>query len=99
MHPGDRMPSARGTAKIDREVSETMVELTVDHFKPATLFGGDFNTYVAWIVSPDRVQNAGEIVLDGATAAVQFQAPQEPFGIIVTAEPHFLVHTPSRFLI
>src|SRR5262245_5904486 len=68
--------------------------------KPASLFGGDYSTYVLWVVPPGgRAENVGEITLDDAHGSVQSSTGATTFAILVTAEPHFLVDTPSSFII
>jgi len=67
--------------------------------KPASLFGGDFNTYVLWLISSDgRPFNAGEVVLNGDEARLESSTNLEQFSLLVTAEPHYAVDVPSRFV-
>src|SRR5215470_3247288 len=62
----DRLPDAAGEAKVERRGGMTEIEVSLDSIKPAALFGGDYNTYVLWIVPPQGpVENAGEFQLDG----------------------------------
>jgi hypothetical protein len=68
--------------------------------KPASLFGGDFNTYVLWLIDANGLPiNAGEIVLDGDDGRLQTVTNLKTFGVLVTAEPHFAVESPSRFVV
>jgi hypothetical protein len=68
--------------------------------RPASLFGGDYNTYVLWVVPPGgRAQNLGEILLNGSDASVKATTPFDSFAILVSAEPHLLVSAPSAFII
>jgi hypothetical protein len=68
--------------------------------RPATLFGGDYNTYILWVASPDdRIENIGEFVLNGTHGRVQASTSLETFAILITAEPHFLVEKPSPFVV
>ncbi len=48
-----RLPQASGEAKVERKRGTTEIELELDELKPATLFGGDYATYVLWAVSPE----------------------------------------------
>jgi hypothetical protein len=74
--------------------------IRVTGMKPASLFGGDFNTYVAWIISPDRQPvNVGEIQLNGEDGYLETSTKSGDFGVAVTAEPHFAVDRPSRFVV
>lgn len=95
-----RLPHASGEAKVERKKGMTEVEIELDEMKPATLFGGDYNTYVLWVVSPEGyVDNLGEFVLQGNRSKLDVSTPLETFGMFITAEPHFLVTLPSRFVV
>lgn len=95
-----RLPKASGEAKVERKKGMTEIEIELDEMKPATLFGGDYNTYVLWTVSPEgHVTNAGEFILKGNRSKLDVSTPLETFGLFVTAEPHFLVSSPSRFVV
>ena len=72
----------------------------VNNMKPASLFGGDFSTYVLWVVSPEgQVQNVGEFVLEGDESELRASTNLNAFGMLVTAEPHYLVRLPSQFVV
>jgi outer membrane protein OmpA-like peptidoglycan-associated protein len=95
-----RLPEAKGEAKVERKKGATEIEIELDEMRPAILFGGDFNTYVFWTVSPEGyVNNVGEFVLDGNRGKLNVTTRLETFGMVVTAEPHFLVQSPSRFVV
>jgi outer membrane protein OmpA-like peptidoglycan-associated protein len=91
-----RLPGASGEAKVERKKGSTEIEIELDEMKPATLFGGDYATYVLWVVSPEgHVDNTGELILVGNRSKLDVSTPLETFGMLVTAEPHFLVKRPS----
>jgi outer membrane protein OmpA-like peptidoglycan-associated protein len=95
-----RLPLASGEAKIERKMGMTEIEIELDELKPASGFGGDYNTYVLWIVSPEgHVDNVGEFILQGNRSKLNVSTPLETFGMFVSAEPHFLVSLPSRFVV
>lgn len=95
-----RLPGASGEAKVERKKGMTEIEIELDEMKPATAFGGDYNTYVLWIVSPEgQVDNVGEFILQGNRSKLDVSTPLETFGMLVSAEPHFLVGLPSRFVV
>lgn len=95
-----RLPKASGEAKVERKRGMTEIEIELDEMKPATFFGGDYSTYVLWVVSPEgQVDNIGEFVLRGNRSKLNVSTPQQTFGLFITAEPHFLVRTPSRFVV
>jgi outer membrane protein OmpA-like peptidoglycan-associated protein len=96
----NRLPEAKGEAKVERKQGTTEIEIELDEMRPAVLFGGDFTTYVFWTVSPEGyVNNVGEFVLEGNRSKLNVTTRLETFGMVVTAEPHFLVQRPSRFVV
>ena len=96
----DRLPSAKGEATVRRRRGTTEIEVKLEQLKPAILFGGDFNTYVLWTVSPEGVAvNAGEFLQRGHRSRVDATTPLSTFGMFVTAEPHFLVDEPSSYVV
>jgi outer membrane protein OmpA-like peptidoglycan-associated protein len=95
-----RLPRSVGEANVERKRGATEIEIKLDNMKPATRFGGDFATYILWTVSPQgQAQNAGEFILRGDESRLEVTTPLQTFGMFVTAEPHFLVKTPSRFIV
>src|SRR5262245_9988018 len=99
-HGTERLPKATGEAVFEQHGDATRFHAELNEMKPATLFGGDFNTYVVWAVaSPSVVENIGECVLVGSRCTVEGVAKQGVVSMFVTAEPHFLVSTPSRFVV
>jgi hypothetical protein len=110
VHPGvteriqlrstDRLPDAAGEARVERKGGTTEIELNLDSMKPASLFGGDYNTYVLWVVPPQGlVQNLGELQLEGNHSRLHASTEAAAFALLVTAEPHYLVITPSPFVV
>jgi outer membrane protein OmpA-like peptidoglycan-associated protein len=96
----DRLPGAQGEARIERKRGRTEIEIRLRDMKSALLFGGDYNTYVLWTVSPEGlVYNSGEFILRGSNSELNASSPLLTFGLFVSAEPHFLVDVPSRFLV
>jgi outer membrane protein OmpA-like peptidoglycan-associated protein len=96
----NRLPKANGEAKVERKRGATEIEIELDEMKPAASFGGDYATYVLWVVSPEgQTGNVGEFILRGNRAKLNVSTPQQTFAMFITAEPHFLVSTPSRFVV
>src|ERR1700740_3199908 len=96
----DRLPDAAGDARVERRGGMTEIEVHLDSLKPASLFGGDYNTYVLWIVPPrGPAENAGEFQLDGNRSSLRTSTEASTFALVVTAEPHYLVSVPSPFIV
>jgi len=103
-HGTTRLPRLKGTAKVRRQSRRgTRVELHIDHMPRAYELGGVYTTYVLWAISPDgHVDNLGEIKRSGSgliDSKIDVTTPLQTFALVVTAEPHFLVHSPSRMVV
>ena len=94
--PTDRIPEANGNARVEAD----RLDVRLDGMKPAVLFGGDYNTYVLWLLLPDgKTRNMGEFELEGGHSRLVTSTELKSFGILVTAEPHYRVTAPSRFVV
>jgi outer membrane protein OmpA-like peptidoglycan-associated protein len=103
-HGTTRLPRLKGTAKVRRQGRRgTRVELNIDNLPRAYELGGVYTTYVLWAISPDgHVDNLGEIKRSGSgliDSKIDVTTPLQTFALVVTAEPHFLVHAPSRMVV
>jgi outer membrane protein OmpA-like peptidoglycan-associated protein len=103
-HGTTRLPRLKGTAKVRRQGRRgTRVELNIDNLPRAYELGSVYTTFVLWAISPDgHVDNLGEIKRSGSgliDSKIDVTTPLQTFALIVTAEPHFLVHAPSRMVV
>lgn len=99
-----RLPRLKGEAKIRRTGRRgTRVELAVENLPRPFELGGPYTTYILWAITPEgRVDSLGEIKRNGSfifNSKVDVTTPLQTFALIVTAEPHFLVRTPSRMVV
>ncbi len=99
-----RLPRLSGEAKVKRTGRRnTRVELEVKNLPRAFELGGAYTTFVLWAVSPEgQADNLGEIKRGGSifvNSKVDVTTPLQTFALIVTAEPHFLVRSPSRMVV
>src|SRR5436305_307755 len=99
-----RLPRLKGTARVRRQGRRgTRVELSIDNLPRGYELGGVYTTFVLWAISPDgHVDNLGEIKRSGSgliDSKIDVTTPLQTFALIVTAEPHFLVHSPSRMVV
>ncbi len=100
MRGTERLPDAMGKAVVQRSKGRTRLEVKLEDIKPATLFGGDLSTYVLWLASPEgHLDNVGEFVVKDRKSKLKATTPLQSFGLLVTAEPHFLVERPSTFVV
>lgn len=103
-HGTTRLPRLKGSAKVRRQGRRgTRVELNIENLPRAYELGSVYTTYVLWAISPDgHVDNLGEIKRSGSMvidSKIDVTTPLQNFALIVTAEPHFLVHSPSRMVV
>src|SRR5438552_2248185 len=103
-HGTTRLPRLKGTAKVRRQGRRgTRVELSIENMPRAYELGSVYTTYVLWAISPDgHVDNLGEIKRSGSViidSKIDVTTNLQTFALIVTAEPHFLVHVPSRMVV
>src|SRR5438132_11966858 len=103
-HGTTRLPRLKGSAKVRRQGRRgTRVELNVENLPRAYELGSVYTTYVLWAISPDgHVDNLGEIKRSGSgliDSKIDVTTPLQTFALLVTAEPHFLVHAPSRMVV
>src|SRR5438270_9056935 len=103
-HGTTRLPRLKGTAHVRRQGRRgTRVELNIENMPRAYELGGVYTTYVLWAISPDgHVDNLGEIKRSGSgliDSKIDVTTPLQTFALIITAEPHILVHAPSRMVV
>lgn len=96
-----RFPRMKGEAKIKRTSKNgTEIELSVSKMPRPFELGAGYATYVLWAISPEgRVDNLGEIKRRGFwefDSNISVTTPLQTFALMITAEPHFLVRSPSR---
>jgi hypothetical protein len=100
LRPTFRHPGANGRVRIQRATGGLRISVDIDDLKPAALFGGDYNIYVLWAVLPDgEAENLGELKLDGDRSRKTAGLRRGSVRILITAEPHWLVASPSSFVI
>ncbi|HEX8354284.1 MAG TPA: OmpA family protein [Pyrinomonadaceae bacterium] len=99
-----RLPRLSGSAKVRRTGRRnTRVEMNIDNLPRAFELGSIYTTYVLWAVSPEgRADNLGELKRSGSqfiNTKIDVTTPLETFALIMTAEPHYLVRSPSRMVV
>jgi outer membrane protein OmpA-like peptidoglycan-associated protein len=94
-------PQAMGDADVQAKQGVTTIDLEVQKLTPATKFGAEFLTYVAWVVSPDgRASNIGELQLDNSgKAKLKATTALQTFSLFVSAEPYFAVRNPGELVV
>jgi len=85
-----------GRADLRREGTVTRVRIDIDRAAaPATLMPA-MTTYVVWAVSPEGLLDSlGELDVNGGKAQFSGTTRLGEFGLLITAEPHYMVDRPS----
>jgi hypothetical protein len=87
-------PSGKGEMKRDGTV--TTVKVNVEQLRAPSAWGPSLNTYVVWAVSPEGIfENLGELQLDRNKGEFDGTTRLSQLGILITAEPHYMVDRPS----
>jgi hypothetical protein len=87
-------PAGRGEVKRQGTVSQT--KLDIDRVAAPKTLDPALNTYVVWAVSPEGIfDNLGELQINGAKGQFNGTTRFGQFGILITAEPHYMVDRPS----
>ncbi|HVO49980.1 MAG TPA: OmpA family protein [Thermoanaerobaculia bacterium] len=104
--PMARTGAAPNAAKFEASVKyaggQAKVEVSFKKMEPAILFGGDISSYVVWAVTRDgAVENLGELIVEEAndSGSGTYSTPKKQFGILVTAEPYYLVGKPGDLVV
>ena len=85
-----------GKAELKREGTLTRVRVEVERLLAPSSLGAAFSTYLVWAVSPEGiVENLGELNIQGNKAQINATTRFGQLGILVTAEPHYMVDLPS----
>jgi outer membrane protein OmpA-like peptidoglycan-associated protein len=95
-----RAPDATMIAEVKYHEGQAEMNIRFREMKPAILFGGDVTCYVLWAVTRDgTVENLGELWVRKESDTVEYSTGQKSFAMMVTAEAHPLVSTPSELVL
>jgi outer membrane protein OmpA-like peptidoglycan-associated protein len=94
-----RAPEATLIAEVEYREGQANMNIRFRDMKPAILFGGDVTCYVLWAVVPESAaENLGELWVRNGTDTVEYSTGLKSFAMMVTAEPHPLVSSPSELV-
>ena len=95
------LPLAEGKAKVKIHDGGAAIHAVFEHLEPAARFGPEYMTYVLWSIAPGgQVANLGEVrVKPNGKTTLDATTSLGTFGLVVTAEPHFAVTSPSDLLV
>jgi hypothetical protein len=88
--------SPAGKADLQRAGTVSRVRIEVERVQPPGSLGTGLNTYVVWTVSPEGVfDNIGSLEVENGKGRLEATTRFEQFGILITAEPHYMVDRPN----
>ncbi|MFZ2507056.1 MAG: DUF4398 domain-containing protein, partial [Steroidobacteraceae bacterium] len=91
--------SADGTGEVEFQEGRARVDVSVRKL-PDPWKLGPFSTYVLWAVTADgRASNLGSIEVGSGRGYLKATTALSQFALIVSAEPHFAVTAPSRYIV
>lgn len=91
--------AAKGDAEVEFQEGRASVDVSVTKLPDPWTFG-PFTTYVLWAVTADgRANNLGSIELRDGRGYLETTTPLSQFALVVSAEPHFAVTAPSKFVV
>lgn len=88
-----------GKADIERNGTMSQIHIEVDKPQPPQKLAPAMNAYVVWAVSPEgSVENIGELGVIEGKGRLDTTTRFDHFGILITAEPHFMVDRPNSVI-
>jgi hypothetical protein len=83
-------------ADVERLSTVSRTEIQLDGMQPPHSAVPGMNAYVAWAISPEgSFENLGELSISGSKGMLEATTRFDRFGILITAEPHYMVDRPS----
>jgi outer membrane protein OmpA-like peptidoglycan-associated protein len=90
---------ARGEAEVEFQQGRARVDVEVEKLPPPESLG-PFATYVLWAVTADGSgSNLGSIEVKDGHGELEATTPLAQFALIISAEPHYAVTSPSRAIV
>ena len=87
---------AKGKADVERLSTVTRIAIQLDDLQPTRSALAGMNAYVAWAISPEgSFENLGELDVNGTKGFLEATTRFDRFGILITAEPHYMVDRPN----
>jgi hypothetical protein len=92
-----RVPmTSGGRLEMKREGTVTRIRIELDRVAAPSKLGPVYNTYVVWAVSPEGIlDNLGELDMNGTRGQFNGTTRLGELGVLITAEPHYMVDRPS----
>jgi hypothetical protein len=88
-----------GKAEVEHAPTLSVIHIEVDKLQPASKLSAAMNSYVAWAISPEGgFENVGELAVSDGKGRLDTVTRFDQFGILITAEPHYMVDRPNSVI-
>ena len=88
-----------GKADVERAPTLSVIHIEVDKLQVASKLSPAMNSYVVWTVSPEGgYENVGELAVSDGKGRLDTVTRFDQFGILITAEPHYMVDRPNSVI-
>ncbi|HEX5082702.1 MAG TPA: hypothetical protein VFY40_11690, partial [Blastocatellia bacterium] len=92
-------PRVLGKIDVSYKKNDARIKLKVENLDSPQVLGPFYTTYVVWAVTPEgQTENLMELP-SGSIVEGQTQSLAQTFGVIISAEPHSAVKTPSQKIV
>lgn len=90
----------KNKADVERGGTVTRVAVQMEGLQPPSSSRPGMNSYVVWTISPEGIfENLGELELSGTKGSLEASTRFDRFGILITAEPHYMVDKPGSRIV
>ncbi len=92
-------PRARGEAEVKRKEGRTRIKLKMKDLGHPQALGGYYTTFILWAIAPEgQADNLAELQIKNEFD-VEVTTAFQTFGLLITAEPHSAVKSPSPVVV
>jgi hypothetical protein len=88
-----------GKVDFQRAATVSLIHVEIDKLEVVQKLSPAMNAYVVWAVSPEGgIENVGELAVTDGKGRLDSVTRFDQFGILITAEPHFMVNRPNSVI-
>jgi hypothetical protein len=88
-----------GKAVVEHAPTLSLIHIEVDNLQATSKLSPAMNAYVVWTISPEGgFENVGELAVTDGKGRLDTVTRFDQFGILITAEPHYMVDRPNSVI-
>jgi hypothetical protein len=88
-----------GKVDFQRAATLSLIHVEIDKLEVVQKLSPSMNAYVVWAISPEGgFENVGELAVSDGKGRLDTVTRFDQFGILVTAEPHYMVDRPNSVI-